>query len=54
MSAAKHTGAVCKRRDGVLDNLIDVNSVGFLIRDVEMHTVYQANAQHNLCHGHEL
>ena len=54
MSAAKHTGAVCKRRDGVLDNLILVNSVGFLIRDVEMHTVYEANAQHNLCHGHAL
>lgn len=54
MTTAKHPGAFCKRPDGMLDDLILVNCVGFLIRDVEVHTVYQANAQHNLCHGHAL
>jgi hypothetical protein len=36
VSGAKHTGVLGQRRDDVLNNLVGVNGVGFLVRDVHV------------------
>jgi hypothetical protein len=51
VSGAKHTGVLCQRRDDVLNNLVGVNGVGFLVRDVHVIATGQPYPQHNLCHG---
>ena len=52
MPAAKHTGVLGKDLDGMLDEFVCVNNVGFGVRDVQAIAAGESDPQHNLYHGH--
>jgi hypothetical protein len=50
---AKHAGIICQGRDGVLDDLVDADRVGFVVCDVDVITTGEPDAQDNSSHGRQ-
>jgi hypothetical protein len=52
--AAQYPGIFREGRDDVLKDLVFGEDARFLVRNIQVITSSEPDAQHNLCHGHAL